>query len=54
MPRLLLLIGLVLALITAPATADPTPVSPDQKAIRNYDPCISCSTHFVKLTVHRG
>ena len=25
-----------------------------EQAIRNYDPCISCSTHFVKLTVHRG
>jgi coenzyme F420-reducing hydrogenase alpha subunit len=24
-----------------------------EQAIRNYDPCISCSTHFVKLTVHR-
>jgi coenzyme F420-reducing hydrogenase alpha subunit len=22
-------------------------------AIRNYDPCISCSTHFLTLTVHR-
>ena len=21
--------------------------------IRNYDPCISCSTHFLKLTVNR-
>ncbi|HVM85942.1 MAG TPA: D-alanyl-D-alanine carboxypeptidase [Candidatus Binatia bacterium] len=40
MPRLLLLIGLVFAVITAPATADPTPVSPDQKAIRaaGFDP----------------
>ncbi|HVO02387.1 MAG TPA: Ni/Fe hydrogenase subunit alpha [Candidatus Cybelea sp.] len=25
-----------------------------EQAIRNYDPCISCSTHFVKLKVHRG
>ncbi|SMF20282.1 Coenzyme F420-reducing hydrogenase, alpha subunit [Alteromonadaceae bacterium Bs31] len=24
-----------------------------EKIIRNYDPCISCSTHFLKLTVHR-
>ena len=22
--------------------------------IRNYDPCISCSTHFLKLTIDRG
>lgn len=24
-----------------------------ETAIRNYDPCISCSTHFLKLTVER-
>jgi sulfhydrogenase subunit alpha len=24
-----------------------------ETAIRNYDPCISCSTHFLDLTVHR-
>ena len=24
-----------------------------EQAIRNYDPCISCSTHFLKLTVQR-
>ncbi|HEX2358496.1 MAG TPA: Ni/Fe hydrogenase subunit alpha [Solirubrobacterales bacterium] len=24
-----------------------------EQAIRNYDPCISCSTHFLKLTVDR-
>jgi len=24
-----------------------------EKIIRNYDPCISCSTHFLNLTVHR-
>ncbi|MGZ5261745.1 MAG: hypothetical protein ACXWC0_29355, partial [Burkholderiales bacterium] len=23
-------------------------------AIRNYDPCISCSTHFLKLEIERG
>ncbi|MCA9207938.1 MAG: Ni/Fe hydrogenase subunit alpha, partial [Planctomycetales bacterium] len=22
--------------------------------IRNYDPCISCATHFLRLTVDRG
>jgi sulfhydrogenase subunit alpha len=25
-----------------------------EQAIRNYDPCISCSTHFLDLTVERG
>lgn len=25
-----------------------------ESGIRNYDPCISCSTHFLKLTVDRG
>ena len=25
-----------------------------EQAIRNYDPCISCSTHFLKLRVHRS
>jgi coenzyme F420-reducing hydrogenase alpha subunit len=25
-----------------------------EQAIRNYDPCISCSTHFLDLTVDRG
>jgi sulfhydrogenase subunit alpha len=25
-----------------------------EQAIRNYDPCISCSTHFLKLHIDRG
>lgn len=25
-----------------------------EQAIRNYDPCISCATHFLRLTVDRG
>jgi len=25
-----------------------------EQAIRNYDPCISCATHFLKLVVDRG
>jgi coenzyme F420-reducing hydrogenase alpha subunit len=25
-----------------------------EQAIRNYDPCISCSTHFLKLEIERG
>ncbi len=24
-----------------------------EQAIRNYDPCISCATHFLKLDVER-
>jgi sulfhydrogenase subunit alpha len=24
-----------------------------EKVIRNYDPCISCATHFLKLKVIR-
>ncbi|MDY6993341.1 MAG: Ni/Fe hydrogenase subunit alpha [Pseudomonadota bacterium] len=24
-----------------------------EMVVRNYDPCISCATHFLKLTVHR-
>ena len=24
-----------------------------EQVIRNYDPCISCATHFLKLTVSR-
>ncbi len=25
-----------------------------EQTIRNYDPCISCSTHFLKLSIHRS
>ncbi len=25
-----------------------------EQSIRNYDPCISCSTHFLKLSIHRS
>ncbi len=25
-----------------------------EQAIRNYDPCISCATHFLRLAVHRA
>jgi sulfhydrogenase subunit alpha len=42
------------------AVATPLVAQPDdiirarcEQSIRNYDPCISCSTHFLKLTVHR-
>lgn len=24
-----------------------------EQVIRNYDPCISCATHFLRLDVHR-
>lgn len=42
------------------AVASPLASEPDdvirhrcEQSIRNYDPCISCSTHFLKLSVHR-
>jgi coenzyme F420-reducing hydrogenase alpha subunit len=25
-----------------------------EQTIRNYDPCISCATHFLKLEIDRG
>jgi coenzyme F420-reducing hydrogenase alpha subunit len=25
-----------------------------EKVIRNYDPCISCATHFLRMNVERG
>ena len=25
-----------------------------EKTIRNYDPCISCATHFLDLTIDRA
>jgi coenzyme F420-reducing hydrogenase alpha subunit len=25
-----------------------------EQAIRNYDPCISCATHFLRLDIDRG
>jgi coenzyme F420-reducing hydrogenase alpha subunit len=25
-----------------------------ERAIRNYDPCISCATHFLKLDLERN
>jgi coenzyme F420-reducing hydrogenase alpha subunit len=25
-----------------------------EQTIRNYDPCISCATHFLNLEVHRS
>ena len=25
-----------------------------EQAIRNYDPCISCATHFLDVTVEEG
>jgi sulfhydrogenase subunit alpha len=24
-----------------------------EQTVRNYDPCISCATHFLKLTLER-
>jgi len=39
-----------------PTSTWTTPNSPPrcEQAIRNYDPCISCSTHFLDLTVERS
>ena len=41
--------------VAAPLVAEPDDVIRDrcEQSIRNYDPCISCSTHFLKLSVHR-
>jgi coenzyme F420-reducing hydrogenase alpha subunit len=25
-----------------------------EQAVRNYDPCISCATHFLKVRVEEG
>ena len=25
-----------------------------EQAVRNYDPCISCATHFLRLEIDRG
>lgn len=41
-------------LITANLTLDDAALTAlCERAIRNYDPCISCSTHFLTLTVER-
>ncbi len=44
-----------LADVAAPIVHEPDDVIRHrcEQSIRNYDPCISCSTHFLKLTVHR-
>ena len=41
--------------VAAPLVLEPDDVIRDrcEQSIRNYDPCISCSTHFLKLSVHR-
>ena len=33
---------------------DPELTALCERAVRNHDPCISCSAHFLDLTVHRG
>jgi coenzyme F420-reducing hydrogenase alpha subunit len=45
-----------LAAVAAGLVAEPDEVIRDrcEQTIRNYDPCISCSTHFLKLSVHRA
>ncbi|MFX1670746.1 nickel-dependent hydrogenase large subunit [Paraburkholderia sp. A2WS-5] len=44
-----------LAAIAAPLVDEPDDVIRDrcERSVRNYDPCISCSAHFLKLTVDR-
>ena len=44
-----------LAAVAAGLVAEPDEVIRHrcEQTIRNYDPCISCSTHFLKLSVHR-
>jgi sulfhydrogenase subunit alpha len=45
-----------LAAVAAGLVAEPDEVIRDrcEQTIRNYDPCISCSTHFLKLSVRRA
>jgi coenzyme F420-reducing hydrogenase alpha subunit len=45
-----------LAAVAAPLAAEPDEVIRDrcEHSIRNYDPCISCSAHFLNLSVHRS
>ncbi|MCJ2177812.1 Ni/Fe hydrogenase subunit alpha [Novosphingobium album (ex Hu et al. 2023)] len=45
-----------LAAVAAPIASEPDDVIRHlcEQSIRNYDPCISCSTHFLKLSVHRS
>ncbi|WP_338466191.1 nickel-dependent hydrogenase large subunit [Novosphingobium sp. ZN18A2] len=44
-----------LAAVAAPLASEPDEIirARCELAIRNYDPCISCSTHFLNLSVHR-
>lgn len=44
-----------LAAVAAPIASEPDDVIRHlcEQSIRNYDPCISCSAHFLKLSVHR-
>jgi coenzyme F420-reducing hydrogenase alpha subunit len=37
-----------------PETSDAHLAAHCEEAIRNYDPCISCSAHFLDLSVERG
>ncbi|KHK93535.1 Ni/Fe hydrogenase subunit alpha [Novosphingobium malaysiense] len=43
------------AAVAAPIASEPDDVIRHlcEQSIRNYDPCISCSAHFLKLSVHR-
>ena len=45
-----------LAAVAAPIASEPDDVIRHlcEQSIRNYDPCISCSAHFLKVSVHRA
>ena len=45
-----------LSAVAGALVAEPDDVIRDrcEQTIRNYDPCISCSAHFLNLSVHRS
>ncbi|MCA9195018.1 MAG: Ni/Fe hydrogenase subunit alpha [Planctomycetales bacterium] len=45
-------LDLIHQLATRGLTDDPTTTLACERLVRSYDPCISCSTHFLKLEIH--
>jgi coenzyme F420-reducing hydrogenase alpha subunit len=44
----------LLGLVGNPVAADDARIAADcERAVRNYDPCISCSTHFLRVQIER-
>lgn len=44
----------LLALVSTLLAADDARIAADcERAVRNYDPCISCSTHFLRVRIER-